>query len=465
MIVHAAVAFTSSKISSFVNHVGVLWTAPIIASVGTVLIVLGYVLVPWDAPANRVLSVVGAVLSGVGSALMVLMWGELYARLSPKRAFVFTSFSFILLAVVHFCSVSFPPAVATVVAIALPFASLLCMLRSRTLVPLSSKVPDDSGGVLAKRALVLPIVSIVVLGSCCELLHALSLQSFPNGTSPLMGVLYTFGGLCGTVLLLSVFFFSGKKLYYIARAVFVCMAVGLVVSAILGLPFVVVYAVFSGAFWCFRTIAWTYGVVVVRGFKASPLLVFAAVMCAFDFSIVIGILYGSTIAKAIYAAYLDWTLTVLVVVVCILLVALMLFSESQARNFWYMEKGRNAAGTTNSPESACGEGAVVAFAPERDETAQNPAVGDGSMQPRAVESDIAGALREEFGLTNREVEVCLLLLQGRSLPYIQKELSIARGTANTHLRHIYEKVGVHTRQELIDAVKASEIGASASRGS
>lgn len=43
-----------------------------------------------------------------------------------------------------------------------------------------------------------------------------------------------------------------------------------------------------------------------------------------------------------------------------------------------------------------------------------------------------------------------LLIEGRSLPVIQERLSISEGTARTHAKHIYEKTGVHTKQELID---------------
>lgn len=58
------------------------------------------------------------------------------------------------------------------------------------------------------------------------------------------------------------------------------------------------------------------------------------------------------------------------------------------------------------------------------------------------------------GLTPREGEVLLLLARGRNSPYIQEELHISYNTARTHVRHIYEKRGFHTQQELIDAVEA-----------
>ena len=53
----------------------------------------------------------------------------------------------------------------------------------------------------------------------------------------------------------------------------------------------------------------------------------------------------------------------------------------------------------------------------------------------------------------RETEVLALLAQGRSIPYIRDELIISRETAATHAKHIYAKLGVHSRQELIDLVR------------
>lgn len=57
------------------------------------------------------------------------------------------------------------------------------------------------------------------------------------------------------------------------------------------------------------------------------------------------------------------------------------------------------------------------------------------------------------GLTPREAEVFALLAQGRSIPYIRDELIISRETAATHAKHIYAKLGVHSRQELIDLAR------------
>lgn len=55
-------------------------------------------------------------------------------------------------------------------------------------------------------------------------------------------------------------------------------------------------------------------------------------------------------------------------------------------------------------------------------------------------------------LTPRETEVLGLLARGRSVPYIRDALCISRQTAATHAKRIYAKLGVHSKQELIDLV-------------
>lgn len=65
-------------------------------------------------------------------------------------------------------------------------------------------------------------------------------------------------------------------------------------------------------------------------------------------------------------------------------------------------------------------------------------------------------IAEAYGLSPREMEVAALLLRGRSIPYICDELFIAKSTAQTHVRHIYAKMGITGgRQELIDRIESA----------
>lgn len=60
---------------------------------------------------------------------------------------------------------------------------------------------------------------------------------------------------------------------------------------------------------------------------------------------------------------------------------------------------------------------------------------------------------KQYGLSHREVDVLSLLALGYSSARIQSELYIAAGTVNYHTRNIYAKLGVHSKQEVIDLVR------------
>lgn len=66
-------------------------------------------------------------------------------------------------------------------------------------------------------------------------------------------------------------------------------------------------------------------------------------------------------------------------------------------------------------------------------------------------------LSERYMLTDRQYDVLLLISQGRNAEYVASALSISVSTVQTHIRHIYQKTGVHTRQELIDLIEHTKI--------
>ena len=59
----------------------------------------------------------------------------------------------------------------------------------------------------------------------------------------------------------------------------------------------------------------------------------------------------------------------------------------------------------------------------------------------------------EYGITERELEVAMLIVKGRTAKRIATLLGVSLSTANSHIYHIYQKTGVHSNQELIDLVE------------
>lgn len=65
-------------------------------------------------------------------------------------------------------------------------------------------------------------------------------------------------------------------------------------------------------------------------------------------------------------------------------------------------------------------------------------------------------LAEEGHLTPRELEVLIELAAGHSSSYIAELLFISSNTARSHMKNIYKKLGVHSREELLTRIKSEE---------
>ena len=57
-----------------------------------------------------------------------------------------------------------------------------------------------------------------------------------------------------------------------------------------------------------------------------------------------------------------------------------------------------------------------------------------------------------YGLTPREIEILFFLAKGRNVKFIASKLFISERTAKTHAYHLYQKLNIHSQQELMDIV-------------
>ena len=68
------------------------------------------------------------------------------------------------------------------------------------------------------------------------------------------------------------------------------------------------------------------------------------------------------------------------------------------------------------------------------------------------------AVAREAGLSARETEVFMLLAKGRGIEHIQNKLYISGHTVKTHTYNIYKKMGISSREELLDAIETADPG-------
>lgn len=66
------------------------------------------------------------------------------------------------------------------------------------------------------------------------------------------------------------------------------------------------------------------------------------------------------------------------------------------------------------------------------------------------------SVAQTYQLSPRETEIALLIAQGRDSAHIEKKLFLSRSTVQTHRMHLYQKLDIHNRQELLDIIEAAE---------
>ncbi|HIW75832.1 LuxR C-terminal-related transcriptional regulator [Gordonibacter sp.] len=84
------------------------------------------------------------------------------------------------------------------------------------------------------------------------------------------------------------------------------------------------------------------------------------------------------------------------------------------------------------------------------------------LDSKAIESVIQGKgrwsrtcdeLAELYKLSPRQKEIFLLLARGRNVQFIRDELVLSTPTVKSHIYNIYQKMDIHSHQELIDLVE------------
>ena len=111
-------------------------------------------------------------------------------------------------------------------------------------------------------------------------------------------------------------------------------------------------------------------------------------------------------------------------------------------------------------ELAEGDVATPSAADDPTDHLEVPGSGEEPSAPSSALDGYQASLRRlcavmavDFGLSAREVDVLELLVVGKDAKAIADELFISFNTVRSHIRRIYVKLDVHSRQELLELVK------------
>lgn len=353
------------------------------------------------------------ILGGFGIGLMILFWSELYACLNPLKVALYYSASCVLAAlIVVVCKGFFMPWLFGV-ALVMPALSLLCVLLSYHSLS-EDELPQAVEGKFSfpwKPVLLMAVYAFA---------YGLQESSLYNDT---------FGphSALGTVLVAGVVFIGvvakGKRfdLGTIYRVALPLMVAGFLLLPSFGVldPFVsnlcvsASYMAFSILMMLIMTsMSYRYGISAIWLFGIER-----GIRSIFSMSGRFVERYIDSLNIPFLSSDLSLNIgVILLVVIC----TVILLSENELSSRW----GVTFLGSSDKE----GDAALVA----KQETVQR-----------------CREIAKRYKLSQREEEVLLLLAQKKPVSSIEKELVIANGTAKTHIKRIYRKLDIHSRDELV----------------
>lgn len=188
-----------------------------------------------------------------------------------------------------------------------------------------------------------------------------------------------------------------------------------------------------------------YMVDSARRLDLSTYILSAAYLGGSALSLLTGLGVGS-ILRSLSVDYGLSLLTLLAFAAIYPLAGVLVFGISKARR-------QLGPRTSDSEEDSVTDCTHPADTPMPDEVSEGEAnASDSNSIDNAFEGGVEG-IAAASGLTRREREILGYLARGRSARYIAEDLVLSENTVWAHIKRIYSKTGVHTKQELISIVE------------
>lgn len=395
-----------------------------VAAVAALLMFLGtflasrYVVVLFGDP-TALVEVLAGLLTGMGAGTFLLLWGETLVSLGTRACAVYFAASSGLAALAHIALGWVPIAAVQVIVLTFPLVELVLyrsqVSRSMLLLSRTNRDGQDSPG-LPKDVLALGLFFGFSFGA---------MRGFaPSGDG---------GSLSSVRLVVSMAFVMAACVWaYFAsirrredfgslayRIALPLVALGFLLLPLSGAWSLAGTAAYRFGYEYIYIVLWALWVFFAGREGASSVWIVACGLASMQVSKLIGFVLSADVV-ALLGPALDMQVVAGLALFGTVLFAV--FSKGIAFSAEGWEGVRPAA------EAPAHEG--VAF-------------------PEQRYAEVA----EGFALSPRETDVFLLLIRGYSRARIAKELVVTEETVKSHVKGIYQKMGVHTKQDLIDTVE------------
>lgn len=382
--------------------------AMLVACAGTVLLVMG------ERGQLGMGPYLGAAfLSGLGLGILYLLWAAAIARLPRRSVPVCVALAFVIGAAIYTIALHLPAAPTHVVAMALPAVSLVCLALGAPIGDTAQREPIPG---LSPQMMPRIVGCFLLLSFVEGLSRSFFLQANEHADPVLHRWVFLIAtiGACALLLVASLQSQGGVGITSTGRAGMLLLALMFLLTPIvedLGLTADILTMV---SHVLLLLIQWTMLTQVVNAYQLPPVR---------TLGLGLGLTYlgwagGSILGNAL-SAYLrvSYHLESLLALACATLTMLA---------FFLIARDRSVAEVASDDEHASG--------------------------PRRFMLRCEG-VAQRYGLTKKETEVMVLVAKGRTAQRVQEIMGISAGTVNTHLSHIYRKLGVHSKQEMIDKLE------------
>ena len=403
-----AVLFVCAALASRLSPLARRHWAPLSTGIlMTLAALLGFVAIARPELAHT-LAIASPLMGGVGVGLMILLWSELYGSLSPVRIALYYALSQLAGAVVIWTFKGFALPWLAVYTCLLPVVSLAMLRAAWRWLPQERRPRVGTGARFTFPWKPAALVSVYAF--------AFGLQEATtyatNGPHSGLGMVATAFAVIVGITLLSRWVDFGT-IYSLWLPVL--MMASLLVS--------LVGATGAGGKGFFMGVSYAAAELFIMTMVGSLVYRYGA-SALWLFGIERGVRMLAMMAgRNVEGMAHGWPVVVLVLVAALVVTALIV-SEGRLTSNWGLELSTEVDGRSSK-------------------AAEQARLGHACAK-------LAG----ERGLTQREGEVLLLLAQRKTAGDIERELCVAYGTAKAHIRHVYRKLDIHSRDELFELVGA-----------
>ncbi len=422
-----------------------------------------------------VVFVAACLLTGIGSGVMWVSWGEHYARIPQEEVELFGPISAVLGALITLGVSAMNGWVAVAVVTSFPLISGCCLLVARneneereaqkpahSQMPPSASSNDEAQPAGARTAFTFGIPASMgrtIIGIMVACLFVCIAGSLVEDQIPYSNLGVQVALFAATLFTLAIAVISVVGPRRISVAFFYRWMCPVLV---LGFAAVILFGGAMGSYLAFTmSVAARFAFCLITQMYFARMAVDGNITAVQAYgwgwiSVHLGDFLGVLVSAAFSKAILDgiFTLEQIAAASMVALVIATMFVIDDKRSF---AAPGNALVNENAAESdgtadASDDSETLSHAFDAPSQIAGSETAADAMRPSQSTEERVAAIARKYRLTRREAEVFALLARGRSIPYVRDALVISRETAATHAKHIYAKLGVHSRQELIDLV-------------